>query len=224
MREPSSSDVKLDVWCEWILEAIRKIRSQKQRPSIQRICQAIGTHHKFHEDIVAGKLEEAVQTGKVIKVYIKGLHSYKAPQARLRLTISPSTDLSWLLAKAVRDLGECAGSNVHSIETYLERSSQIELTPGTDFHAVVKASLAAALSKRYLVLDGKLYKVGIMGQTARRSTAESPRKRSGGGGGGGGSSANVSANVEEDSSSVSCIFRLPKPIIYFAHRIENGSQ
>lgn len=202
MREPSGSDVKIDVWCEWILEAIRKIRSQKQRPSIQRICQAIGTHHKFHEDIVAGKLEEAVQAGKVIKVYIKGLHSYKAPQARLRLTISPTTDLSWLVAKAVRDLGECDGSNVRSIETYLERSSQIELTPGTDFRAVVKNSLAAALSKDYLVLDGKLYKIGVMGLTARRSTTgESPRKRAAGT-----SSANVSANVEEDSSSVSRCF------------------
>lgn len=199
MREPSATDVKLDVWCEWILEAIRKIRSQKQRPSIQRICQAIGSHHKFHEDIVAGKLEEAVLAGKVIKVYIKGLHSYKAPLARLRVTVSPTTDLSWLVAKAVRDLGECDGSNVRSIETYLQRSNQIELTPGTDFRAVVKTSLQTALAKDYLVQDGKLFKVGIMGQSARRTTGESPRKRAGV------QAVNTSANAEEDSSSVSSL-------------------
>lgn len=196
MRDPNVSDVKLDVWCEWILAAIRKIRSQKQRPSIQRICQAIGTHHKFHEDIVAGKLEEAVVAGKVIKVYIKGLHSYKAPLARLRVVVSPTTDLSWLVAKAVRDLGECDGSNVRSIETYLQRSNQIELTAETDFRAVVKASLVIALAKDYVVQEGKLYKVGIMGQSGRRSTGESPRKR-------GGAGAAATTNVEDDSSSVS---------------------
>ena len=53
MRE-SAHDISLDTWKQWILEAISKIRSQKQRPSVQRICQAIGSHHKFHEDIVPG--------------------------------------------------------------------------------------------------------------------------------------------------------------------------
>lgn len=169
MRE-TSVDVSAEVWQEWILEAIRKIRSQKQRPSIQRICQAIGSHHKFHEDIVAGKLEEAVRNGTVIKVYNKGLHSYKAPLARKSVTVSKETDISRLVVKAVRELGECDGSNIKSIESYVQKSNNIVLEPDTDFKVVVKNSLRIAVEKEFLIHEGKYYKVGKVAIT-------SPRKR-----------------------------------------------
>lgn len=187
MRDPSSTsssptgdDVTPDVWCVWILEAIRKIRSQKQRPSIQRICQAIGTHHKYHEDIVARKLEAAVVAGRVIKVYNKGLHSYKAPMPRRRVEVAATTNLSRLVAKAVRELGECAGSSLRAIETYVQRSNSIEMSDATtDFRTVVRNSVKLAVQQELLVQDGKLYKVGrVVGLLRQKSLAsgESPRK------------------------------------------------
>lgn len=194
MRDPSNSnsssptgdDVTPDVWCDWILEAIRKIRSQKQRPSIQRICQAIGSHHKYHEDIVARKLEAAVTAGRVIKVYNKGLHSYKAPMARRRVEVAATTNLSRLVAKAVRELGECAGSSLRAIETYVQRSNSIELSDDrTDFRAVVKNSVRLAVEQELLVQDGKLYKVGrIVGPLRKMASSaggggasDSPQRR-----------------------------------------------
>lgn len=159
MRE--TSNVSPQVWRDWILEAIRKIRCQKQRPSIQRICQAIGSHHKFHEDIVAEKLEEAVESGAVIKVYNKGLHSYKAPIAKRRLAVNHNnTDLSRLVARAVRELGECDGSTYKSIENYVQQSNAFELAPDTDLRSVIKNSVKKAVSNGYLVHEGKWYKVG----------------------------------------------------------------
>lgn len=189
MRDPSSNsssptgdDVSPDVWCDWILEAIRKIRAQKQRPSIQRICQAIGSHHKYHEDIVARKLEAAVTAGRVIKVYNKGLHSYKAPVARRRVEVAATTNLSRLVAKAVRELGECAGSSLRAIETYVQRSNSIELSDDrTDFRAVVKNSVRLAVEQELLVQEGKLYKVGRIAGPLRKSaggTGDSPQRRS----------------------------------------------
>lgn len=176
-----SQDVSAEVWQEWILEAIRKIRSQKQRPSTQRICQAIGSHHKFHEDIVAAKLEEAVANGAVIKLYNKGLHSYKAPVARKSVNISKDTDITRLVVKAVRELGECDGSNAKKIETYVQKSNNIVLTDDTvEFRVIIKNALKAALSKEFLVQEGKLYKVGKVSLTSpRKRRSTSPRKKPG---------------------------------------------
>lgn len=176
-----SQDVSAEVWQEWILEAIRKIRSQKQRPSTQRICQAIGSHHKFHEDIVAGKLEEAVANGAVIKLYNKGLHSYKAPVARKSVNISKDTDITRLVVKAVRELGECDGSNAKKIETYVQKSNNIVLADDTvDFRMIVKNALRTAVAKEFLVQEGKLYKVGKVSLTSpRKRRSTSPRKKSG---------------------------------------------
>lgn len=177
MRE-TSQDVSAEIWQEWILEAIRKIRSQKQRPSIQRICQAIGSHHKFHEDIVAGKLEEAVKSGAVIKLYNKGLHSYKAPVARKSINVNKDSDLSRLVVKAVRELGECDGSNIKSIESYVQKSNNIVLDADCEFKLIVKQSVRSAVAKEFLVQDGKLYKVGKVSITSpRKRRSTSPRKK-----------------------------------------------
>lgn len=204
-----SQDVSAEVWQEWILEAIRKIRSQKQRPSTQRICQAIGSHHKFHEDIVAGKLEEAVANGAVIKLYNKGLHSYKAPVARKSVNVSKDTDITRLVVKAVRELGECDGSNVKKIETYVQKSNNIVLTDDTvDFRIVIKNALRTAVAKEFLVQEGnKLYKVGKVSLTSpRKRRSTSPRKKpststnasAGGGGGGGGDCSTAGTSVSSN--------------------------
>lgn len=174
----ASNEVTAEVWREWILDGIRKIRSQKQRPSTQRICQAIGSHHKFHEDIVAVKLEEAVASGALIKVYNKGLHTYKEPMAHRVISVAQETDLSKLVSKAVRELGECEGSSLKSIENYMQKSNDIELAPGTDFKLVIKNAVKNALAKELLVQDGKLYKVGkfVMRPNARKRNSKTPKK------------------------------------------------
>ncbi|KAH8309166.1 hypothetical protein KR059_006549 [Drosophila kikkawai] len=167
MRE-SAHEINMDTWKQWILEAISKIRSQKQRPSVQRICQAIGTHHKFHEDIVAEKLEKAVESGAVIKVYNKGLHSYKAPMAKRRVKVDKNTNLYKLVAKAVHDLGECEGSTIKSIENYIQKFNCIDLSPNVDFKAVIKASIKKAVDAGFLIQEGKLYKKGKSLTTPRK--------------------------------------------------------
>lgn len=216
-----SQDVSAEVWQEWILEAIRKIRSQKQRPSTQRICQAIGSHHKFHEDIVAGKLEEAVANGAVIKLYNKGLHSYKAPVARKSVNISKDTDITRLVVKAVRELGECDGSNAKKIETYVQKSNNIVLTDDTvDFRVIVKNALRTAVVKEFLVQEGKLYKVGKVSLTSpRKRRSTSPRKKPGtnnatvvagsSSGGGGNSSIASTGNSSNEKSMLTAANNTP---------------
>lgn len=188
MRETSDDTESPEVWQEWILDAIRKIRAQKQRPSIQRICQAIGSHHKFHEDIVAEKLEQAVEAGAVIKVYNKGLHSYKSPSTLAHkkiIKIDGNSDLSRLVSKAVRVLGERDGSTTKSIENFVQKANNLQISDGSDFKVIVKKALKIAVAKNMLLCgDGKLYKIGpnevtTATVTKRRGTSStpSPRKR-----------------------------------------------
>lgn len=195
MRE--SSDERPEVWQEWILDAIRKIRSQKQRPSIQRICQAIGSHHKFHEDVVAEKLEQAVEAGAVLKIYNKGLHSYKSPSnmGRKSIVVKEDTDLSRLVTKAVRVLGEFDGSTSKSIENFVQQANKLQITDGSDYKSIIKRSLRLAVTKNLLVSDGKLYSLGAEATNPttpkkRRSNATpSPRKKR---------APNIDKSMEED--------------------------
>ncbi|XP_063696559.1 histone acetyltransferase KAT6B-like isoform X2 [Culicoides brevitarsis] len=179
MRENSADRISPETWAEWILDAIRKIRFQKQRPSVQRICQAIGSHHKFHENIVAEKLERAVETGAVLKVYNKGLHSYKAPNTMRRRSthVNQTTDLTHLVTKAVRELGEYDGSSVKSIENYVQQSNNLQIAEGTDIKAVIKTSLQLAIQQGLLVMDGKLYKMGEKTLTPKKRVSGSPRRK-----------------------------------------------
>jgi len=183
MRE--TSDESPEIWQGWILDAIRKIRSQKQRPSIQRICQAIGSHHKFHEDIVAEKLEQAVDAGAVIKVYNKGLHSYKSPTTLAHkkvIKIDGNSDLSRLVTKAVRVLGERDGSNSKNIENFVQKANNLQITDSSDFKVIIKKALKIATSKNMLLCDGKLYKLGPNAVTTatvtkRRRASGTPSKK-----------------------------------------------
>lgn len=179
------SEESPEVWQGWILDAIRKIRSQKQRPSIQRICQAIGSHHKFHEDIVAEKLEQAVDAGAVIKVYNKGLHSYKSPTTLAHkkvIKIDGHSDLSRLVTKAVRVLGERDGSNCKNIENFVQKANNLQITDTSDLKVIIKKALKIATTKNMLLCDGKLYKLGPNAVTSatvtkRRRTSGTPSKK-----------------------------------------------
>ncbi|KAL1440588.1 hypothetical protein MTO96_001142 [Rhipicephalus appendiculatus] len=65
-----------------LIEAIRKIKSQKQRPSLERISHALG----LGTDAVEHQLEQAIAKGFVLKVMNKGQCTYKDAET-LKLTI-----------------------------------------------------------------------------------------------------------------------------------------
>lgn len=170
MSEPD--DVGKEVWKRWILEAIHKIRSQKQRPSVERICHAIRQHHNYHEDVVAERLERAVREGAVLKVYNKGQSSYKDPggvQNKL-LRITQDVDLSRVVAKAVRELGERDGSTLKTIERHLNQAYQVTVENEVDVRAVLRAAVKRAVARGLLSHQAGAYKA-----TERPLTTSSDR-------------------------------------------------
>ncbi|VVD00604.1 unnamed protein product [Leptidea sinapis] len=184
MIEPD--DVGKEVWTRWILEAIHKIRSQKQRPSVERICHAIRQHHNYHEDVVSERLERAVRDGSVLKVYNKGQSTYKDPcgvQNKL-LRIAPDTDISRILAKAVRELGERDGSNLKSIEKHLKQAYQVSVEENVDVRAILRAAAKRAVARGLLTHVAGNYQVADRalgsGERKHKKNAESVEKQIGG--------------------------------------------
>lgn len=156
MGDPESADT----WSAWFLDAIRKIRSQKQRPSVERICHAIRQHHNYHEEEIGEHLEVAVKRGDVLKIFNKGQSSYKDPgglQSR-PLKVTKTSDLSKVFGKAVRELGERDGSTLKSIEKYVRQSHTVEEEADGDLRTALKLSAKRASDRGFVVQDGRLFR------------------------------------------------------------------
>lgn len=175
MSEPD--EIGKEVWKRWILEAIHKIRSQKQRPSVERICHAIRQHHNYHEDVVSEQLERAVRDGAVLKVYNKGQSSYKDPgglQSRL-LRLSADVDVSRVVAKAVRELGERDGSTLKTIEKHLRQAFQVSVEPDVDVRTLLRAGAKRAVARGLLTHHAGAYKATV--RPLASSGERTPKKK-----------------------------------------------
>ncbi|KAJ8013508.1 hypothetical protein DPEC_G00030510 [Dallia pectoralis] len=83
------------LYTQWILEAIQKIKRQKQRPSEDRICHAVATFRGLDKQTVLEQLELGVHDGSILKVTNKGSASYKDPELPGRgVSSSSSSSLS----------------------------------------------------------------------------------------------------------------------------------
>uniref|UniRef100_A0A8C7VI69 Lysine acetyltransferase 6B n=1 Tax=Oncorhynchus mykiss TaxID=8022 RepID=A0A8C7VI69_ONCMY len=82
------------LYTEWILEAIQKIKRQKQRPSEERICHAVATSHRLGKRTVLEQLDLSVNDGSILKVTNKGNVSYKDPEHPGRGLLSSSSSSS----------------------------------------------------------------------------------------------------------------------------------
>ena len=99
--EPDPWPTSQAVWQDWLIEAIGKIKGQKQRPSAERICHAVRqTHTKstgpvLRDEVILARLNQAVADAKILKVCNKGQTSYKEPNHHTRqLALNKSTDLT----------------------------------------------------------------------------------------------------------------------------------
>lgn len=140
------------VWNEWILDAVIKIRSQKQRPSEDRIFHAIRQHHKFSDKEISPQLNRCVAEGVVLKVINKGKHSYKDPScvSARHLKIDENTDLTKIIIKAIHELNDCGNSSIEDIEKYIRGSNQLCIAPDLDFCSCLKSTIKVALTRGFI--------------------------------------------------------------------------
>ncbi|XP_015742998.1 histone acetyltransferase KAT6B, partial [Python bivittatus] len=167
------------LYTEWILEAIQKVKRQKQRPSEERICHAVCASHGLDKKTVSEQLELSVQDGSVLKVTNKGLASYKDPDnpgrfSSLKLDDIPkptkgsrgtcnelrNVDWNKLLRRAIEGLQEPNGSSLRNIEKYLR--SQHDLTGifnNPVFQRRLRLGAKRAVNNGRLLKEGPQYRV-----------------------------------------------------------------
>lgn len=167
------------LYAEWILEAIQKIKRQKQRPSEERICHAVSTSHGLDRSTVLQQLELAVKDGSILRVTSKGCTSYKDPDNPGRIAmlkprgpvpsvasaVIPAGDLRHLdwnkvLRRAIEGLGVSAGSSLRNIERYLRSQDDlVGVVANPRFQQRLRLAAKRAVNNGRLLKDGPLYRI-----------------------------------------------------------------
>ncbi|XP_048378698.1 histone acetyltransferase KAT6A-like isoform X1 [Stegostoma tigrinum] len=162
------------LYTEWILEAIQKVKKQKQRPSEERICNAVCSSHGLDRKTVLEQLELSVKDGTILKVTNKGLNSYKDPDNPGRIVLPKprnqsksdakhTVDWNKLLKRALEGLAEPNGSSLKNIERYLRGQKDVIAVFGAGassaLHQQLRLSLKRAISHGRIVKDGPLYRL-----------------------------------------------------------------
>lgn len=168
------------LYTEWILEAIKKVKKQKQRPSEERICNAVSSSHGLDRKTVLEQLELSVKDGTILKVSNKGLNSYKDPDNPGRIALpkprnhgkldgKPNVDWNKLIKRAVEGLAESSGSSLKNIERFLKGQKDVSAlfassAPST-FHQQLRLAVKRAVGHGRLLKDGPLYQLNSKAAT-----------------------------------------------------------
>ncbi|XP_062874327.1 histone acetyltransferase KAT6A [Trichomycterus rosablanca] len=189
------------LYTAWILEAIKKVKKQKQRPSEERICNAVNTSHGLDRQTVLEQLELSVQDGTVLKVSNKGLNSYKdpdnpgrlAPPAKMKggssagggggaLHKKASLDWNKLIRRALHGLHEAEGSSLKGIERFLKCQADVasQLSGAAApriFHQQLRVALKRAVAHGRVLKDGSLFRLAGDGTDGRVALESLPPVR-----------------------------------------------
>lgn len=167
------------LYTEWILEAIQKIKRQKQRPSEERICHAVCASHGLDKKTVSEQLELSVQDGSILKVTNKGLASYKDPDNPGRFapvkpgelpkptkgckgTCTELRNVDWnkLLRRGIEGLQEPNGSSLRNIEKYLRSQHDLAgIFNNPVFQRRLRLGAKRAVNNGRLLKEGPQYRV-----------------------------------------------------------------
>uniref|UniRef100_A0A8C9S1Q0 histone acetyltransferase n=1 Tax=Scleropages formosus TaxID=113540 RepID=A0A8C9S1Q0_SCLFO len=185
------------LYTEWILEAIQKIKRQKQRPSEERICHAVSTSHGLDKETVLEQLELSVHDGSVLKVTNKGCASYKDPDNPGRIASLKSggfsvslkgaawgssdlrhVDWNKILKRAIEALGDPGGSSLRNIERFLRKQEDLSnFVANPRFQQRLRLAAKRAVNSGRLQKSGPLYRLGYgsaEGRGTSRATRTSP--------------------------------------------------
>uniref|UniRef100_A0A8C7CAB4 K(lysine) acetyltransferase 6A n=1 Tax=Oncorhynchus kisutch TaxID=8019 RepID=A0A8C7CAB4_ONCKI len=158
------------MYTTWILEAIKKVKKQKQRPSEERICNAVSMSHGLDRKTVLEQLELSVKDGTILKVSNKGLNSYKDPENPGRLAFPKPClgRLDWnkLIKRSLEGLHEPGGSTLKSVERFLKCQGDVaaylsgsgSMGPGL-FHQQLRVALKRACAHGRVAKNGLLFRL-----------------------------------------------------------------
>ncbi|XP_071829678.1 uncharacterized protein [Apostichopus japonicus] len=157
---------------QWILEAIRKIRKQKQRPSEERICSAVRIGRDIRDSCVLEQLELCVRDGSVIKFENKGVASYRDPDGASAMRgrrssanheknpnhLGRNSDLLKLIKNVIIETG-VGGLTIKGVEKYVRQHHRVDPTLDSDLGSQLTLAAKKGLATGKLIKEGRLFKV-----------------------------------------------------------------
>ncbi len=156
-------------YTRWLLEAIRKIKHQKQRPCLERIALAMKhMRGELNLETVKTQLEMAVQAGDIECVCNKGVNSYRDPLRGASISSTPTgmllrlnrkSDLTRVIIKSIKELGHKDGSSLKNIEKFIRRKYEIKLEDNLDLYHQLRRSAKKAVNSKRLLNEGRFYMV-----------------------------------------------------------------
>ncbi|XP_041485708.1 histone acetyltransferase KAT6B-like [Lytechinus variegatus] len=176
MMKDSDSCLANPNYTQWILEAIRKIRKQKQRPNEERICHAVRHGRGLDQTDIKEQLELCVRDGNVLKVMNKGVASYRDPEfspgtrgggrrasrgtstAKILGNLTLSTDYLRLILCTIKQLAE-GGSTLKSVEKYIRQSYNVDTRMENDLSSKLRLAAKKGIAQAKLTKDGKLFRL-----------------------------------------------------------------
>ncbi|KAJ8250762.1 hypothetical protein COCON_G00226840, partial [Conger conger] len=168
------------LYTEWILEAVRRIKRQKQRPSEDRICHAVFACHGLDRAVVLEQLELSVRHGAVLKVTNKGSASYKDPGVEPGgLAAGPGrsawgradfrhVDWNGVLRRAIEGLDEPGGSSLRN-RADLAPPDLASAAVSPLFQQRLRLAAKRAVNSGRLLKTGPLYRVNYGSAAAGRA-------------------------------------------------------
>lgn len=167
------------MFTKWLLDAIKKVKQQKQRPSLERICNAVKQVHKLTAmETIKEQLELAVNEGSILKIHNKGMVSYKDPNRVSQLVsrsliVNKKTDLSKVIAKSLKELGE-KGASLKEVEKFIQNSYSIELEKDVDLSRIIGMSVKKGVHRGEMIYDGVLKLVNAVADPVQEDNEEEP--------------------------------------------------
>ena len=171
VREGDKKGVADPTFVKWLLDAISKVKSQKQRPNEERIASAIRfTHKSLKQDVIMDQLQLAVLDGHILKVENKGTYSYKDPahsssSRGKMLQVHKKVDLRRIIIRAIKNLGEIGGSNLRNINKYIQQTYSLESTDSSNLMHCLRVSMKKAVEFGQVIRNGQLYKIGACSES-----------------------------------------------------------
>uniref|UniRef100_A0A2C9K538 histone acetyltransferase n=1 Tax=Biomphalaria glabrata TaxID=6526 RepID=A0A2C9K538_BIOGL len=155
-------------YLEWILEAVHKIKHQKQRPNKDRIINAIRQNHQVTEESILEQLELSVQNGKLLRVENNNDYTYKDPalQAPVKsqaktLELDKKTDLTKLVIQCLKQSQEPKGMMLKSIERYIHSKYTVKGNESGVLMKNLRTCVRRAIQQKKLVQVGKFVQLAI---------------------------------------------------------------
>lgn len=142
-----------------ILEAIAKYKSQKQRPSQERIIRELQNRYGTTEEEVLEHLKALVRNGDVVRVTDRGQVSFRDASLVMRTVIERTKDFRCFVKEALDNISYDTGATVEEIENYIKDRCGGRNIPQTDLSAQTNAAINKMEASKKVIKEGFLYKL-----------------------------------------------------------------